>query len=324
MSSMNRATWSGLGQKEGNVKLVLSQRVTTMKFTTLHLHLLLLALALSSSAASAKLQSLAQTARDNGLTTFAELVDKAKLSDLFGITGPFTVFAPTNDAFANLESNEMEALTADSTRLRNVLFNHLIAGRIYTLDLGRDNGLQTLQGGQLSIHKLSGEKLPVVNGANIVQEDIEASNGLLHAVDKVLLVPSGDIITVLSQDPEQRFSTFLTVVQVTDLADVIKQEGPLTVFVPTNKAFTKFAAGHIKKLLHHTRSLARILKGHVVPEIFYSSDIPRTVSALNKAMLHTFAGSHGNRVASPSGDASIIEADLMATNGVIHVIDDVL
>ena len=117
-------------------------------------------------------------------TTLVQAVQAAGLVDTLKGPGPFTVFAPTDDAFAKLPGGTVEGLLNDIPRLTAVLTYHVVPGKVMAADVAGLTSAATVQGGTLGIDAASGVK---VNGANVVQTDIAADNGVIHVIDSVLL-----------------------------------------------------------------------------------------------------------------------------------------
>lgn len=118
---------------------------------------------------------------------FTKLVAAVKAADLVGTLtseGPFTVFAPTDDAFNALGEDTLNAVLADKAKLTSILTYHVVPEKLMAADVLSKKTLVTAQGGELTV---TSEPSPKVNDANIVITDIEASNGVIHVIDKVLL-----------------------------------------------------------------------------------------------------------------------------------------
>lgn len=124
------------------------------------------------------------------LTTLVDAVVAAELVETLQGEGPFTVFAPTNDAFAALPPAELERLLKPANRdeLANILTYHVVAGDVKSSDLSDGQMVETVQGEELEV-KINGDKV-MVNDAEVVQADIETSNGTVHVIDGVLLPSS--------------------------------------------------------------------------------------------------------------------------------------
>ena len=119
------------------------------------------------------------------LTGFVGAVETAGLTDTLN-TGTFTVFAPSDDAFFNMPTEDYKALLENSTELKKVLTFHVVEGKIMLKDLKDGQELTSVQGEKLTI-KVGSDKKVTVNGANITQADITASNGVIHIIDTLLM-----------------------------------------------------------------------------------------------------------------------------------------
>ena len=133
----------------------------------------------------AEMDNIVETARQAGsFTTLLAAVDVAGLGETLAGGGPFTVFAPTDEAFAQLPEGTVESLLEDPERLAQVLTYHVVPGRVTSADAAGARSAPTVQGEELPISVDGGIH---VAGANVVSADIEASNGLIHVIDQVLL-----------------------------------------------------------------------------------------------------------------------------------------
>ena len=119
-------------------------------------------------------------------TTLVAAVQAAGLVDTLKGEGPFTVFAPTDEAFAALPEGTVEALLADPEALAAILTYHVVAGKVMSTDLSDGMMAATVNGTDITIGTMGGVS---VNGANVVTADIEASNGVIHVIDAVILPP---------------------------------------------------------------------------------------------------------------------------------------
>lgn len=129
--------------------------------------------------------NIVETAREAG--TFQALltaVDAAGLGDVLADGGPFTVFAPTDEAFAALPAETISSLLADPPALVRVLTYHVVPGRITAAQIVHDSEQKTVEGGVL---KLAVNGAVTVNDATVIQADVEAENGVIHVIDRVLI-----------------------------------------------------------------------------------------------------------------------------------------
>jgi uncharacterized surface protein with fasciclin (FAS1) repeats len=136
------------------------------------------------------LPDIVDTAVASGMfNTLVTAVKAAGLVDTLKSPGPFTVFAPTDEAFAKLPKGELDMLLKDIPKLKEILTFHVVDGKLIASDLAKHEYLQALQGGELRIDasRWHMHRHMKVNGANIVKPDIAVDNGVCHAIDKVLM-----------------------------------------------------------------------------------------------------------------------------------------
>jgi uncharacterized surface protein with fasciclin (FAS1) repeats len=143
------------------------------------------ALALSSLAVRAQEKDIVDTAVSAGnFTTLVKAVQAAGLVDTLKGPGPFTVFAPTDEAFAKLPAGTVEGLLANPDKLKAVLTYHVVAGKVMAADV-KPGKVKTVQGSQATIRTSGGNVM--IDGAKVVKADIECSNGVIHVIDSVIL-----------------------------------------------------------------------------------------------------------------------------------------
>jgi transforming growth factor-beta-induced protein len=237
------------------------------------------------------------------------------LVDALKAAGPFTVFAPNNAAFAKLPAGTVEALLADPVRLSQVLLYHVAEGRKRSTDLVAGK-LVSLQGAAATVDLGAGVK---INNAAVIAADVEASNGVIHVIDTVIL-PPGNLVEVALANPD--FSTLVTALQAAGLVDALKAPGPFTVFAPNNAAFAKLPAGTVEALLQDPNRLRQILLYHVVqgPRLRAADLRSGSVLTMQGAPLRVKVGGSGVAI----NQAAVLAADVEAANGFIHVLDQVV
>jgi len=131
-------------------------------------------------------KTIVELAVENGnFTTLVAAVKAAGLAETLSGPGPFTVFAPTDAAFAKLPAGTVESLLKDKEKLSAILTYHVVAGKVMAADAVKLTSAKTVQGTDIAI-KVDGAKV-MINNANLVTTDIEASNGVIHVIDTVLL-----------------------------------------------------------------------------------------------------------------------------------------
>ncbi|MDT7961181.1 MAG: fasciclin domain-containing protein [Armatimonadota bacterium] len=116
--------------------------------------------------------------------TLVQAVQAAGLVETLSGEGPFTVFAPTDEAFAQIPQETLQAVLADKEKLTAILTYHVVPGKLMAADVVRSTQLQTLQGQSITVSTEGGVR---VDDANVVQTDIEADNGVIHVIDKVIM-----------------------------------------------------------------------------------------------------------------------------------------
>jgi transforming growth factor-beta-induced protein len=275
------------------------------------------------------------------LSTLVAALTAGKLTGALSGTGPFTVFAPTNDAFAKLPKGTLDHLLDPKNikELDAILEYHVIAGAaVYKGDLKSEQKVKTLEGEALEIRKTaSGQVLVGASPAMVITADVDASNGVVHIIDNVLMPPApptpqppAQNIVQLAESVKD-LSTLVGAVVAGDLADTLSSPGPFTVFAPTNKAFAALPAGVLQTLMkpENKKELVDILTYHVLPEKVLSTDLKasQVVKTVEGKPLHvTKSGNHVRVGASlKSKDLrNVIKADNVASNGVVHIIDGVL
>lgn len=259
------------------------------------------------------------TGNDNFQTLETALLT-AELVEALSGEGPFTVFAPTNAAFGKLNQRALKnTLQPDSRdRLTSILTYHVVPGRLTASDLAERSFVTTLDGERLAISFDGSLKL---NDSRVLTANVEASNGIIHAIDTVL-IPERQNIAEVAQNAG--FETLIAAAKAANLVGPLTGNSDLTVFAPTDEAFAKLGKDKIAELLkpENRETLATILKYHIVEGRAYASDVVGGVAPI------TLAGKPiGVTGASGSlqvNTVDIIKADVNASNGVIHVIDQVL
>lgn len=239
--------------------------------------------------------------------------------------GPFTVFAPTDMAFAALPPGVIDELLADPTgALTDILTYHVVGGAAaMSGDLSDGQMITTVNGQDVTVTIMDGTVM--INNATVVVADIVADNGVVHVIDAVLLPEPPATTTVVDIIVNSEDHTILeTAVVAADLAEALSGEGPFTVFAPTDAAFAALPAELIDELLADpTGALTDILTYHVVAGVAaLSTDLTdgQTIATLQGEEVSISIDGMMVMV----NDATVIVADLVADNGVVHVIDAVL
>ncbi len=246
----------------------------------------------------------AATAASNNpvLSTLVSAVVEAGLVDTLNGDGPFTIFAPSNDAFAALPPADLEAVLADKNLLTSILTYHVVAGEsLDAAGLGAAGSAETVNGASLEF----GADGTTVNGASVICSDVTTANATVHIIDTVLMppademsessmsessmtdssammAPSGSGCAAVPADGEGSFggmaddpaataasnnpvlSTLVSAVVQAGLVDTLNGEGPFTIFAPTNDAFAAVPAADLQAVLADTDLLTSVLTDHVI------------------------------------------------------------
>jgi uncharacterized surface protein with fasciclin (FAS1) repeats len=275
-----------------------------------------------SATASTQNPSILDTAISAGkFNTLATALEKAGLLDTLKGSGPFTVLAPTDDAFAKLGNSVNDLLKPENLpRLKAILTYHVIPGRLSSADLIKATNATTVNGQRLNLTLNNGSLS--IGDTKITTTDIQCSNGVIHIIDSVLIPAKKNIVQTASGSHD--FNTLVAAVKAAGLAETLSGPGPFTVFAPTDEAFAKVPKDILQKLLlpENKDTLTKILTYHVVSGRAYASD------AATLSTASTVAGEQVNFSLSSGrlkiNESKIVKTDLDTSNGVIHVIDSVL
>ena len=258
------------------------------------------------------------------------LEDALVATDLIGVLngeGPFTVFAPTDDAHMALMAAlgiTLEELLA-YPGLTDVLLYHVVEAQALSTDLIDGQQITTLLGADVQV-TITGDGV-FINQAQVIVADLVADNGVVHVIDAVLLPEEDEELpeTVVDIIVESEVHTLLELaVGAAGLVDALSGEGPFTVFAPTDDAIVALtvALGITADDLLALPNLGEILQYHVVAAEAYSDDLidGQTLTTLEGSDVTVTIGDAGVMI----NEAMVIIADLEADNGVVHVIDAVL
>jgi transforming growth factor-beta-induced protein len=258
--------------------------------------------------------------RAGGFETLLAAVNAAGLTSTLMGDGPFTVFAPNDEAFAELGHSVGDLLQPENRELlTDILTYHVVAGELQAAAVVRRNTLDTLNGQRLNLGLLEGDLY--VQNARVLATDVDASNGVIHVIDTVLQPTTDNLVEVAGG--AGKFELLLTAAKASGLADSLVGEGPYTVLAPTDEAFRALGSQLDDLLKPENRgALRRILSYHVIPGRAYADQ----ALALNQA--ETLAGPRVSFRLDLGrlkvDDARIVATDIEAANGVVHVIDRVL
>jgi len=261
-------------------------------------------------------RNIVQTAIAAGqFKTLVKAVQAAGLVETLSSPGPFTVFAPTDEAFARLPDGALDSLLKNPDALKSVLLFHVLPDKVMAEDVTGLRSARTALGQMLAIDTSKGVR---VENARVVKTDIVASNGVIHVVDAVM-IPRNDVLEAARSAGS--FKTLLSAIDAAGLTETLRGEGPFTIFAPTDEAFAKLPKATLENLLKDKTRLASILTYHVVPGKVAAGEVVKMTSAKTvngeSLKIRTTNGVSVN-------NAKIVKTDVPAANGIIHVIDSVL
>ena len=275
------------------------------------------------------LKSIAEVAVAGGFNTLVAALDAADLVETLSGEGTFTVFAPTDEAFAALPDGMLEDFLGDPNTLKQILLYHVVGDVVMAETVVTLDNAETLEGSTVAIEVVDGNVF--LNDSQVTSTDIEASNGVVHVIDKVLVpemeeAVSNNVVEDVKSIAEVAvaggFNTLVAALSAADLVETLSGDGAFTVFAPTDEAFAALPEGMLEGLLADTEALTQILLYHVVGDVVKAE----TVVTLDEAETLT-----GDKVSIEVvdgnvfvNDSKVTSTDIEASNGVIHVIDKVL
>ena len=267
-----------------------------------------------------------ETAQSTGVhTSLVAALSHAGLVETLQGDGPFTVFAPTDEAFAaaGIDLSAFDTAEENET-LSDILLYHVLSGAVPSSDV-TDGLTVAMVNGDNASFTVTADGV-TIEGANVTTADVETTNGVIHVIDKVLMPPADPV--VVPDIPSIAASTgvhdaLVAALTKADLVATLQGEGPFTVFAPTDQAFTDAGIDlDAFTTEEEIAVLADILLYHVLSGAVPSSDV---TDGLTAAMVN---GDNASFTVTADGvtieGASVTTADVTASNGVIHVIDKVL
>ena len=255
-------------------------------------------------------------------TNLEEAILAAELDVTLSGEGPFTVFAPSDDAFDGLTPGALDLILANTEQLTDLLYNHVHSGNVLSTDLSDGMMVPTLNETELTV-SIDGMTV-MIDLATVTQVDLTASNGVVHVIDKVLLPDFGQVDTtvysIIKASPIH--TTLEAAIDAAELDVTLSGDGPFTVFAPTDDAFGALPAGAIDELLADIPLLTEVLLHHVHSGNVLSTDLSdgMEVPTLNDDVLVVSIDAGSVMI----DMSTVIQADIVADNGVVHVINAVL
>ena len=272
-----------------------------------------------------------QLAQSNSdLSTLVTALNAANLATTLKGMGPFTVFAPSNEAFTKLDPGVLDLLIANPSSLADVLKYHVVSGNVLSSGL-KTGSVQTLLTGKTISVAVSGMSVKLNGSSNVTTADEQASNGVIHIIDEVLLppgfeLPKKSIVAIASETPSLSILV-QALTRFPDLVSALNGSGSYTVFAPTNDAFTALLGVIGQTSLDDIPEsvIERLLKYHVIAGAsLMSGDL--TDGQMAATLLgeddKVTVGINGSDV--KINQANVTTADIEASNGIIHIVDAVL
>ena len=265
-------------------------------------------------------KNIVEIAQANGFTSLAAALTKANLVDALQTPGKFTVFAPTNEAFDKLLAAIGQTSIDDvpASVLEKILLYHVVQGEVLSSAVTAGN-VPTLAGENIALTTAGGIK---VNSASVIMPfDVVATNGVIHTINEVLVPPTIAPFVNSVLEPayfSENFTTLIAAAVKANVVDALLTTPNLTIFAPTNDAFT--ASGLDLNALS-AETIASVLTYHVVGAKVLSNAIPRDAATLNGSKLWFSLVSSGNFI---NGNTEIVAVDIQSGSGVVHVINKVL
>ncbi|XP_790107.2 uncharacterized protein LOC585177 [Strongylocentrotus purpuratus] len=260
-----------------------------------------------------------------GFTKLVELIEMAGLKETLNTGGPYTVFAPTNEAIAMLGPVNLNNMTV----LVNLLKSHVIEGKVMSTMI-KDNMMAPtlMKSVPMRINMVTWWQTTTIgaNGAEITLFDKMAKNGVIHGIEKVIYpIPYGNMMEAMEMIPGLSFT--LELIKMAGLDSTLAGEGPFTIFAPQNIAWMKVPEMNITALKANKTLLAEILSYHVAPGAFYSTVIrPGTLITTvqgQKVLFNPKMCKKEGILYMYMNEATVALADQSVNNGVMWLMDDV-
>lgn len=263
--------------------------------------------------------NLLELARTLNLTRFVEILEHAGLDSVINHEGKFTVFAPTNEAFAKEMHYPNEVTLAEKAKF------HVAQGLIKSFDITDDKLVRTLLPKRfVRLNKYFGGEVITANGRPVIAKDYEAVNGVIHVLSDVMTSVygvEGSVITEIEKTCPH-LSTFIDLVKHAGLYSTLMNRGPFTLLVPENGAFSKLPSDMMNRLKSDVPTLRKILMTHVIPGTLYTpglknGDVIKTLSGYKICVVIK-----NGRIM--FGKATVDIPDITAMNGAVHTIDELI
>ncbi|XP_067454344.1 transforming growth factor-beta-induced protein ig-h3 [Thunnus thynnus] len=257
-----------------------------------------------------------------GATTTQMYSDRAKLKEEIEGPGSFTFFAPSNEAWAALPTEILDALVSNvNIELLNALHYHMVNRRLTSEELKHGSSFASMyQDFHVHIHHYT-NGIVTVNCARLIKPDQHATNGIVHVVDRVITAITNNVHTLI--DVDEDLETLRTAIAAAGLTSILENEGQYTIFAPTNEAFEKIPPETLNRILGDPVALKDLLNYHILKNMQCAESIVSgtPMETLQGTVLEV--GCDGDQL-TLNGKAIITKKDQLGTNGVIHYINELL
>ncbi|XP_074958980.1 transforming growth factor-beta-induced protein ig-h3 [Phalacrocorax aristotelis] len=248
--------------------------------------------------------------------------DRSKLRLEIEGPGSFTIFAPSNEAWASLPAETLDSLVSNvNIELLNALRYHMVNKRVLTDDLKHGTTLNSMyQDLPIQIHHYP-NGIVTVNCARLLKADHHATNGVVHVIDKVIATTTNSIQQII--ETEESLETLRAAVAASDLNSLLESEGQYTLLAPTNEAFEKIPRETLNRILGDPEALRDLLNHHILKSAMCAEAIIAglTMETLEGTTLDV--GCSGEEL-TLNGKPIIANKDVLATNGVVHFVNELL
>uniref|UniRef100_S4RW53 Transforming growth factor, beta-induced n=1 Tax=Petromyzon marinus TaxID=7757 RepID=S4RW53_PETMA len=260
-------------------------------------------------------KSVFELADSAGVTSFIDMFAEAGLKGSLKPGEAYTLLAPKNEAFSDTTIFEL------SDDIAELLKNHVIKGQVSLYQLYNGQELETLGGKKIRIFIY--RKAICIENSCVSTMGKEGRLGILHVINKLIHVPERSFLEILQAD--RRFSTLVELIRTAGLTEKLRSAGRLTLFAPTNEAFAALPKAELNRLKGNPKELEALLNFHLASEVLVSGGIvggaKNVLRTLHGGLLEIESSKDGSVLVNGK---KVVESDLMATSGAIHIISGVL
>ncbi|KAM6907512.1 periostin-like [Xenentodon cancila] len=255
-------------------------------------------------------------------TTTQQYSDLSKLREEIEGKGSFTMFAPSNDAWNLVDPGIRAALVSNvNIELYNALHFHMVNHRLLTKDMKNGMTVTSMYSDQKLYFNHYSNGVVTVNCARIISANQVATNGVVHVIDRVISAVSKTIRDVLEDD--NSLTTFSTAATAAGIMDKLDQPGQYTLFAPTDEAFDKLGPGYFERLMDDKVVIAALVNYHLLNSVQCAEAI-MAGSVYETAEGSTIVINCDGDSLTVNGIKMVLKKDIVTSNGVIHLIDQVL